>query len=317
MNITPLEIRQKTFEKHFRGYDKDEVTSFLATLSKEWEKLMDEKKELQIKLDNAEKEASKLKEVESSLYRTLKAAEDTGASIIEQATATGDQILKESQTDAALIQSDAKQRSQNMIEVAENKAKEIMSNLKRDLEELIGNYENLVQQRKKLISNLKDLASTTFSSVDDAEKAFHLIDIKSHTELLEDLSEGGSLEKLVEEKFQEAGAGIQQEPVDTGNPTSSDVIIIDHTNKPEYDKNNGNQTEDDKKRVKEEPTSDTHLSDEPTAEEEKEAAIKEAEKQFKVHESKPSYFDERSRSAMTRPSTEKKNQSGSFFDQFE
>ena len=28
MRITPLDIRQKTFEKNFRGYDKDEVNGF-------------------------------------------------------------------------------------------------------------------------------------------------------------------------------------------------------------------------------------------------------------------------------------------------
>ncbi|MFM8349305.1 MAG: DivIVA domain-containing protein, partial [Bacteroidota bacterium] len=28
MKITPLDIRQKTFEKNLRGYDKDEVSAF-------------------------------------------------------------------------------------------------------------------------------------------------------------------------------------------------------------------------------------------------------------------------------------------------
>ena len=36
MNITPLEIRQKEFEKGFRGYDNDEVSAFLNSLSIEW-----------------------------------------------------------------------------------------------------------------------------------------------------------------------------------------------------------------------------------------------------------------------------------------
>ena len=42
MKITPLDIRQKTFEKAFRGLDKDEVNAFLLTLSQHWEKMMDE-----------------------------------------------------------------------------------------------------------------------------------------------------------------------------------------------------------------------------------------------------------------------------------
>ena len=35
MKITPLEIRQKAFEKNFRGYNQDEVNAFLQTLSQE------------------------------------------------------------------------------------------------------------------------------------------------------------------------------------------------------------------------------------------------------------------------------------------
>ena len=70
MKITPIEIRKKTFEKVFRGFDKDEVIAFLQILSTEWEKSVDEKKEVVIKLEAAEKEIAKLREVENSLYKT-------------------------------------------------------------------------------------------------------------------------------------------------------------------------------------------------------------------------------------------------------
>jgi len=36
MNITPIEIRKKEFEKAFRGYEKEEVDAFLQALSQEW-----------------------------------------------------------------------------------------------------------------------------------------------------------------------------------------------------------------------------------------------------------------------------------------
>lgn len=72
MKITPLEIRQKAFEKVLRGYDKDEVNAFLQTLSQEWERSLDESKEIRIKLEATEREVSKLREVESSLFKTLK-----------------------------------------------------------------------------------------------------------------------------------------------------------------------------------------------------------------------------------------------------
>src|SRR6478609_12196476 len=108
MRITPLDIRQKTFEKNFRGYEKDEVNAFLLTLSQEWERMMDENKELRMKLESSEREVLKLREVEGSLYKTLKTAEDTGANVIEQARQTAELHLRESQIQAELIGQEAK-----------------------------------------------------------------------------------------------------------------------------------------------------------------------------------------------------------------
>ena len=62
MKITPLEIRQKTFEKAFRGVDKEEVNAFLTTLSQQWEKMLDENRELRLKLESTTKEVQKMRE---------------------------------------------------------------------------------------------------------------------------------------------------------------------------------------------------------------------------------------------------------------
>ena len=66
MKITPLEIRQKTFQKELRGYTKEEVKSFLDLLSREWEGLQDELREMKFRYEQADKEAKKLRDVEDS-----------------------------------------------------------------------------------------------------------------------------------------------------------------------------------------------------------------------------------------------------------
>ena len=155
MKITPLDIRQKTFEKNFRGYDKEEVTAFLGYLAQEWEKLVDEKNALKAKYEQAEKEASKLREVEQSLFKTLKTAEDTGASIIEQANKTAELILKEAQMNADALHAESKTKARNLVDRAENQAKTIIEDLKEDVQLLVDNYEKLQAQRDYLLKNLK------------------------------------------------------------------------------------------------------------------------------------------------------------------
>src|SRR5690606_21201020 len=126
MRITPLEIRQKSFEKHFRGYDKDEVNAFLLTLSQEWERIVDENKEFRIKLEAAEREVSKLREVEGSLFKTLKTAEDTGANVVEQAKQAAELHLKESRIKADGILNEARLKAKNTVDEAELRAREIL-----------------------------------------------------------------------------------------------------------------------------------------------------------------------------------------------
>jgi cell division initiation protein len=85
MKITPIEIRQHTFQRGLRGYDVEEVAAFLTSLSNEWERVLNENKMLKMQLEIAEKELSKLREVELTMFRMLKTAEDTSAQMTEQA----------------------------------------------------------------------------------------------------------------------------------------------------------------------------------------------------------------------------------------
>ena len=47
--ITSLEIKQKVFGKALRGYDKHEVHAFMSSLSKEWERMHIDCKDLRLK----------------------------------------------------------------------------------------------------------------------------------------------------------------------------------------------------------------------------------------------------------------------------
>lgn len=169
MRITPLEIRQKSFEKHFRGYDKDEVNAFLVTLSQEWERILDENKELRIKLEASEREVTKLREVEGSLYKTLKTAEDTGANVIEQARQAAELHLREIQLKAEAVLNEAKMKAKNTLEEADMRARSILTEMEERLKSLTDNYKRLESSREDLLSELKRLASDILDRVGRAQ----------------------------------------------------------------------------------------------------------------------------------------------------
>jgi len=180
MKITPLEIRQKAFEKVLRGYDKDEVNAFLQTLSQEWERMLDETREARMKVETTEREVSKLREVESSLFRTLKAAEDTGASVVEQANKTAELILRENQLNADALLSEAKTKAKNTIEEAEMISRQMLDEMEERLKALGEQYKTLELHRDNLLSDLKRLAGETIDRVERAKAASRDFDPDQH-----------------------------------------------------------------------------------------------------------------------------------------
>lgn len=184
MRITPLEIRQKTFEKNFRGYEKDEVHAFLMTLSQEWERIVDENKELKFKFESTEKEIQKLREVESSLYKTLKTAEDTGASVIEQARKAAELHLRESQLQADQLLSEAKTKARDTIEESEMRAKQIIADMEDRVKNLIEQYKKLESTREDMLSELKRLATEVLEKVDRAKNSTKDFDADSHLSIV-------------------------------------------------------------------------------------------------------------------------------------
>jgi cell division initiation protein len=180
MKITPLEIRQKNFEKNFRGYNQDEVNAFLQTLSQEWERLTDEGKELKIKLEASEREVLKLREVENSLFKTLKTAEDTGANVIEQARQSAELVLRESQLKADAMLNEAKVKAHNTIEESETKAKQTLAEMEDRLKEMVEAYKKLENTRDELLMELKRISQDTIERVERIKGAQKNFDADQH-----------------------------------------------------------------------------------------------------------------------------------------
>ena len=168
MKITALDIRQKTFEKSFRGIDKDEVQAFLTTISQQWERMGDENRELRLKFEHAQQDVQKMREVESSLYRTLKTAEDTGNSITEQAQRDAGLRVREAQLQAENLLSDARQRARAIVDEAYQQAEKAVADMQREVTGLGQECQRLEQLFDGLVRDLHHLAS---DALDKAEKA--------------------------------------------------------------------------------------------------------------------------------------------------
>ena len=178
MKITPIEIRQHTFEKGMRGYRTEDVDAFLVSLSQEWERVTMDYKMLKMQLDMSEKELGKLKEIEMTLFRTLKTAEDTSAQITEQANKAGETYVNEAKLKADDLLADARKRSALMVQDAENQARYLKDNILNDLKSLEHDFKALEGYKENLGTQIRTLAANAVDSVERFEKKFSKQNLK-------------------------------------------------------------------------------------------------------------------------------------------
>lgn len=259
MKITPLEIRQKTFEKNFRGYDKDEVTGYLQILSQEWEKMMDENKELSIKLKSAEREVEKLREVENSLFKTLKTAEDTGANIMDQATKAADLHMRETELKTEAMLNDARNKARDIIEEAEIHSKDTYDEIEGQVKSLAKLYRTLEDLRDDLISEVKAITTEVNIKIDRAQSQVKHFDVDQQLIEIRKSSVKSNLTRKKpvtkeeskpepEETKDNKNINASSEPKDQESSKTPETVKPEPVNKPK-EENSENQEE---KRNKEE-----------------------------------------------------------------
>ena len=74
MNVVPMDIKRQTFKKIFKGYDPEEVQTFLDMVSDQFDRLLKEKTDLNDRLERMQLEVEKYRTLEKSIQDTLESA---------------------------------------------------------------------------------------------------------------------------------------------------------------------------------------------------------------------------------------------------
>jgi cell division initiation protein len=134
--ITPIEIRQHSFKKVLRGYDKDEVAAFLNSVSMEWERLLEDHRRTKQELDKTQSSLDNLRQVETALHKTLLQAEETSKTTMEHA-----------KRDAELKLAEADSKAKDVVK----RAIEERSRIEMQINELISRRNEILQQLKSYL----------------------------------------------------------------------------------------------------------------------------------------------------------------------
>lgn len=145
--ITPLDIRNKSFNKALRGYNADEVDEFLDKLIEDYEKIFKENIEIKDRLNVQGDALQHYKSMEETLQNTLVIAQNTAEDIKKNAYSKADNSIKEAELRASRIVADA---SDEVIKV------------RKELEEVKRQYIVFKTKFEGLINTHLELLRSTF-----------------------------------------------------------------------------------------------------------------------------------------------------------
>ncbi len=138
MRITPLDIQQKQFSSRLKGFDMEEVDSFLELIREEMEELLRENANLREETKRYEKQLKDYKNLETTLKDTLIGTQQ----MVEEYKNTA-------KKDAELIKKESELRAEEILRGAQEQVVKIHE----DITDLKGIRRHFKEELKRLIES--------------------------------------------------------------------------------------------------------------------------------------------------------------------
>lgn len=103
MNVSPLDIKNKKFSKAVRGYNEEEVNAFLEELYQNHASLLQEHRDLVLKVMDLEDQLETFEQTEKGLTNTQNTSEEAVDNYLERAKKTANDLVQQAEEKANRI----------------------------------------------------------------------------------------------------------------------------------------------------------------------------------------------------------------------
>ncbi|RNF40667.1 DivIVA domain-containing protein [Planococcus salinus] len=144
MPLSPLDIHNKEFSRGFRGYQEDEVNEFLQQIIKDYEILLQEKKELEERVKQTDERVGHFTTIESTLQKSIVVAQEAA-----------EEVRRNSQKEAKLITREAEKNADRIVNESLMKARRIameIEELKKQSKVFRNRFRMLVEAQLDLVN---------------------------------------------------------------------------------------------------------------------------------------------------------------------
>jgi cell division initiation protein len=160
-----MSISAVSFSKGFRGYDVTEVQAYVDSVDQYVADKARYEQSMQEKIHQLEQEVNRLREVESSLFRAMKLAEEAQLHWQEKVEKETELILAEAKKKAAVLVAESEQLVKKSALLVENERKQLMAQADQELKEKQREMGRLEAVQQAMAEQMLDLAQQTIDSL--------------------------------------------------------------------------------------------------------------------------------------------------------
>src|SRR5438552_6829660 len=152
ITITPLDMRQARFSTALRGFDKDDVTTFLQEAAEGFDHAMRENERLRMEIVRQEASLNQFRELEGSLKTTLMSAQKIADDMRENAILEAQRIVREAEGRADLLMQRTQAKTEDIereIDGLRIKRREAETNLEATISALHNTLDFIREQHRR------------------------------------------------------------------------------------------------------------------------------------------------------------------------
>lgn len=184
MRISPLEIKKQEFAKKFKGYDPEEVQSFLEMVSGEMEEALKRNLELEDKVKALEEKLAHYSRMENVMHETLLTTKKSAEEVKLNAEKMAESIIMEAKLKSNEVMAQAREK---LIDIRRE-----LSDLKNKKDSFLAGFRSLLETQKSLLDiiekktetdqNVASIKLKSDISDEDLDKVINDFEIKMRTE---------------------------------------------------------------------------------------------------------------------------------------
>ena len=170
-----MRIPEVSFSKSFRGFDVQEVSDYVQSVAFFEAEMNRQQTILMEKVQVLEQEVTRLREVETSLFRAMKLAEEAQKNWQEKVEKEAKKVMAEADKQAQALIVQAQKEVEKSKLLVENERKQMLGQIDQEVKEQTRELKRLESIQKEIAGQLANFAQQTLSSVAAWSKPLEMV----------------------------------------------------------------------------------------------------------------------------------------------